>query len=115
MKIILSLVTSFVLMMGIFGVGEAGQNTLTWIDNSNNETNFNIERFVGTCGPVIFTPLATVGSNVTTYIDNAVVEGTTYCYKVNASNSAGTSTYSNMVSRTVPLSVPAPPSGLIVN
>lgn len=96
-------------------VASAGQNVLTWTDNSTNEANFNIERAPGSCvvAPT-FTALATVGANVTTFTDTAVVEGSTYCYRVNASNTAGVSGYSNTVSRTVPFSAPAAPSNLIV-
>ena len=94
----------------------AGQNVLTWTDNSANELNFNIERKAETCtGTLAFIPLATVGTNVTTLTDTAVVEGATYCYRVNASNTAGVSAYSNTASRTVPFTIPAAPSGLGVN
>lgn len=91
----------------------AATNTLTWVDNSTNETAFNIERKAEACsGLLAFTSLAMVGTNVTTYADNTVIEGTTYCYRLNASNSAGVSAYSNTASRTVPFSAPVAPSGL---
>ena len=96
------------------GMVEAA-NVLTWQDNSNNETAFNIERKVEACtGTLPFTPLASVGTNTTTYIDSAVVEGASYCYRVNASNSAGASAYSNLAGRTVPFTVPTAPSTLVV-
>ena len=96
------------------------QNVLTWTDNSTNEANFNIERTtaatVAACQTAVgFTSLASVGFNVATFTDAAVVEGTTYCYRVNASNTAGVSAFSNIAGRTVPFSVPPVPSGLIVN
>ena len=94
----------------------AASNTLTWTDNSTNEANFNIERKAEACaGTVPFAALVTVGLNVTTYTDSAVTEGATYCYRLNASNSAGVSAYSNTASRTVPFSVPAAPTGLGVS
>ena len=94
----------------------AAQNILTWTDNSTNELSFNIERKAEACtGTLAFAPLASVGTNITTYTDSAVVEGVTYCYRVNASNTAGVSTYSNTASRTVPFTIPATPSGLGVN
>ena len=98
----------------------AAQNVLTWTDNSTNEANFNIERTtaatVAACQTAVgFTSLASVGFNVATFTDAAVVEGTTYCYRVNASNTAGVSAFSNIAGRTVPFSVPPAPSGLIVN
>ena len=98
----------------------AGQNVLTWTDNSTNEANFNIERTTAADVPACttatgFTSLASVGFNVATFTDTAVTEGTTYCYRVNASNTGGTSAFSNVAGRTVPFSVPLAPSGLIVN
>jgi len=92
------------------------QNVLTWTDNSTNELNFNIERKAEACaGALPFTPLQSVSANVTTFTDTTVTEGLTYCYRVNASNTAGTSAWSNTAARTVPFSVPAAPSGLTVN
>ena len=94
----------------------AASNVLTWTDNSTNEAAFNIERKAEACtGTLPFAALATVGTNVTTYTDSAVTEGATYCYRLNASNSAGVSAYSNTASRTVPFSIPAAPSGLGVS
>jgi hypothetical protein len=99
------------------GVAFAGQNTLTWTDNSNNEDKFNIERKAVTCtsSALPFSALTSVGKDVITYVDTAVVEGTTYCYRVNAENTAGKSVFSNTAERTVPFSVPNAPSGLGVN
>lgn len=94
----------------------AASTVLTWTDNSTNETAFDIERKAEACtGSLPFALLATVGANVVTYTDSAVVEGVTYCYRVDASNSAGKSAYSNTASRTVPFSLPLAPSGLVVN
>lgn len=91
----------------------AGQNVLSWNDNSTNEQNFNLERKAEACaGPAAFVPLATVGMDVVTFTDAAVVEGTTYCYRVNASNAAGVSAFSNTAAKTVPFTVPSPPSNL---
>ena len=94
----------------------AGQNVLTWTDNASNEQNFNIERKAEACaGGAAFVPLATVGLNIVTFTDTAVSEGATYCYRVNASNTAGASAFSNTAERLVPFSVPLAPSGLTVN
>jgi titin len=92
------------------------QNVLTWTDNSTNEQTFNIERKAEACaGALPFTPLQSVGANVTTFTDTTVTEGLTYCYRVNASNTAGASAWSNTAARTVPFTVPTAPSGLLVN
>ena len=73
---------------------------LTWVDNSQNEDGFNIERKLGTTGT--FSLLATVGPNVTSYSDNNLADSTTYCYRLNAFNSAGNSAYSNEACETTP-------------
>jgi len=97
-------------------VAVAGQNVLSWTDNASNEQNFNIERKAEACaGGAAFVPLATVGIDIVTFTDTAVSEGTTYCYRVNASNAAGVSAFSNTAGRTVPFSVPNAPSALTVN
>lgn len=98
----------------------AGQNVLTWTDNSNNELNFNIERgtaaSVAACqSGVTFAPLVTISANLVSFTDLNLTEGVTYCYRVNASNAAGASAFSNIAGRTVPFSVPQSPSGLTVN
>ena len=91
----------------------AGQNVLTWQDNSGNEANFHIERKAEVCaGAVPFVEIATTGANIVTFTDAAVTEGVTYCYRVAASNPAGKSAFSNTASRTVPFSVPNAPSDL---
>jgi hypothetical protein len=86
------------------------QVRLTWVDNSNNETSFAIERQIGGGA---FNALASVGANVTTYTDTTVTEGNTYTYRVKAVNAAGSSGYS--ISGPVPVLVPAAPSGLIAD
>ncbi|HEY0554001.1 MAG TPA: fibronectin type III domain-containing protein, partial [Thermoanaerobaculia bacterium] len=83
----------------------------TWRDNSNNETQFLIERRPAGAGG--FTQIGTVGANVTTYIDNTVVAATAYDYHVRASNSAGASGFSNVATVTTPLPAPAAPTGLV--
>ena len=70
----------------------AGQLQLAWTDNSNNEDGFKIDRKLGTTGT--FSQIATVGVNVTTYTDTNLTDGATYCYRLAAFNSAGTSAYS---------------------
>ena len=71
----------------------AAQLTLGWVDNSTTEDGFRIERGPAITGP--FAPLVTVGANVTSYVDVGLADGATYCYRVQAYNSAGSSGYSN--------------------
>lgn len=79
----------------------AASLALNWTDNSNNESGFKIERMPAGGS---FNLLATLGSNVQAYIDTTVVEGSSYCYRVSAYNSAGTSTPSNSACAQAPLS-----------
>lgn len=67
---------------------------LRWVDNSNNETGFRIERCTGT-NCTNFALLTSVGANATTYRNTGLVSGTTYRYRVRANASAGYSVYSN--------------------
>ncbi|HVO92708.1 MAG TPA: hypothetical protein VMT22_07700, partial [Terriglobales bacterium] len=67
----------------------AAQLQLTWVDNSTNETGFNIERKTGTGGA--FAQIASVGADVTSYTDATLADGNTYCYRVYAFNTAGNS------------------------
>jgi len=103
-----------VVLVGGGTVALAATATLTWTDNSTNETGFNIERKGAACvsTAVAWIEVDLVGANVKTYVDLAVQPGVTYCYRVAASNSAGKSAYSNEVAITIPLAVPAPPTGL---
>lgn len=78
----------------------AAQFTLTWSDNSSNESGFRIERATGSSGS--FSQIATTGANVTRYVDSNLPASTLYRYRVRAYNSAGNSSYSNTVSGTTP-------------
>ena len=86
----------WILALGVVGIHRAAiaaQLTLTWSDNSSNESGFNIERRVGITGS--YTQLASVGINVNSYSDSNLLNSTTYCYRVQSYNSAGLSGHSN--------------------
>jgi hypothetical protein len=90
----------------------AAKATLTWEDKSSNEEGFNAQRRDGGCGAAAaWAPLAQIGQNVRTYVDLTVAEGGSYCYRVNAYNQAGASSWSNEAGITIPYTVPPPPSG----
>jgi len=72
---------------------------LKWTDNSNNETNFVVERCTG-AGCSNFLPIASPAANTTTYHDAAVSRRTTYVYRVKAHNAQGDSAYSNTATAT---------------
>ena len=70
--------------------------TVTWTDNSNNETGFSVQRANSAGGP--FTQVGTAGANVTTYTDTGLSPGTTYYYLVEAYNGNGASAATNVTS-----------------
>ncbi|NLX90404.1 MAG: hypothetical protein GXZ07_02240 [Firmicutes bacterium] len=83
------------------------QITLSWKDNSDNETGFKIER--RTSGGS-YVQIATLGANKRSYTDTGLSPNTSYYYRVRAYNSVGNSPYSNEV--VVSTGVPAAPTGL---
>jgi hypothetical protein len=72
------------------------QINLSWIDNSNVEEGFKIERWNGSG----YSQIATVGANVTTFADSGLATATAYSYRVRAFNNFGDSGYSNESSAT---------------
>ncbi|MBK1876616.1 fibronectin type III domain-containing protein [Pelagicoccus mobilis] len=83
------------LLLGVVGAwsASAGQLSLTWQDNSDNEDGFEVERaLVGES----FGLLSTVGPDSESYVDDAVVPGLEYEYRVRAFNAFGYSGYTNV-------------------
>ena len=70
----------------------AGQLTLTWNDNSDNENGFKVERSID---GETFNLIGSVESGVATYLDATVVENQIYSYRVKAHNEYGDSGYTN--------------------
>ncbi|MFZ3136162.1 MAG: fibronectin type III domain-containing protein [Thermodesulfovibrionales bacterium] len=66
---------------------------LTWKDNSNSETGFKIIRKTTYMG--LYSTVATVGPNATSYTDTGLTYGMQYFYAVSAFNNNGESAYSN--------------------
>ncbi len=73
------------------GSGGSGTVDLNWIDNSDNESGFRIQRKDSTD---IFSDVGTVGAGITTFTDN-VSNIATYTYRVIAYNDTAVSNYSN--------------------
>ena len=70
--------------------------TLNWKDNSDNETNFLIERSTNVSSG--FAQIASVNAGVTSWADSTVVRKVTYYYRVRAANGTFNSVYSNVAS-----------------
>jgi subtilisin len=79
------------------------QISLSWIDNSNYEYGFKIERWNGGG----YSQINTVGADVRTYTDYGLPHSTIFQYRVRAFNNVGDSPYSNESSATT--SSPPPP------
>lgn len=94
---------------GLTGTALATSVSLSWTDNSSNETGFAIERSPN--GSTGWTQIATVGAGVTTYNNTGLTQTTTYWYRVRAYHGGGFSGYSSTFSITT-LTLPADPSGL---
>ena len=89
------------------------QINLSWTDNSSNEDGFKIERAPGTTS--IFTQIATVDANVTTYANTDLAAGLTFTYRVRAFDAGGDSAYSNTIAGTTGTAAPSPPSNLVLS
>jgi PKD repeat protein len=77
------------------------QISLSWTDNSANETGFRIERCAG-ANCTNFIEITTVGANIKNYTNTGLKRNTTYRYRVRAFNSAGSSAYSNTATAATP-------------
>lgn len=86
---------------------------LTWNDNSNNETQFIIQRATNQNFSRNLTTFS-VGPNVKTYTDTSVAQNTLYYYRVQASNPIGASTYAVSLPVTTAGQLPAAPTNLTV-
>jgi len=72
--------------------------TLSWQDNSNNETRFRLDRWDGNASD--WKQIATLGANVTSYTDTSVNCGQSNRYRVSAYNAAGWSAASEVTTTT---------------
>jgi probable HAF family extracellular repeat protein len=84
--------------------------SLTWTDNSSNETAFAIWRQTG---GGTWARIGLVAPNTTSFADAGVSPSTTYTYRVRATNNSTASDWSNTVAVTTPAQ-PGAPAGLSV-
>lgn len=78
-------------------LARSGGVVLTWVDRSNNENGFVLQRH--SSGSTVWQSLANVGVNINSYTDGTALPRKKYTYRVGAFNAAGVSTYA--VSKTV--------------
>jgi uncharacterized repeat protein (TIGR03803 family) len=71
------------------------QINLAWVDNSNNEDGFLIERCVGNGNCTNFIQIAQTSAGVTAFATTGLSPGTSYTYRVRAFGTGGNSPYSN--------------------
>ncbi len=84
---------------------------LTWLDASDNETGFELERRSGEGGA--FLKIADLAANVQSFRDESLQPGRAYTYRIRAVNEFGTSEHSNEASAMTERPVAAP-TGLAV-
>ena len=84
---------------------------LRWTDNSDDESNFSIERST-TGGGVGFSEIESTEPNVTTYLDVDLAASTTYYYRVRAEGPGGNSAYTDEASITTTGDAPAIPTAV---
>ncbi len=89
---------------------QATQATLNWVDNSNNETQFVLERRNVTAGED-YSLVQNLPANTTTFTDFNLLAGNTYNYRLSAKNSNNQSSYVYLSNSLVTPNVPIlPPS-----
>lgn len=69
--------------------------TLTWIDDSNNEKGFELQRRPGTDPTALFTPRATIKADRQLYLED-VPDDEIWTYRIRAFNDWGVSEWSNL-------------------
>jgi len=87
----------------------SGQITLAWTDSSTNETGFRVERSQTELSG--FAMIGAAPENATIYTDSVVSAGTTYYYRVAATNA----TDSSVVSATASASLPKPEAKVMLS
>jgi hypothetical protein len=84
---------------------------LTWIDGSENETGFELQRRSGGIG--VWGRAASLGADATTWTDSGLRPNSPYHYRIRATNAVGVSAFTPEAS-TMTDPEPAPPEGMYV-
>lgn len=108
----MTLLQQIIILVTILWASAAWDATLTlnWVDNSDNEDGFKIDRKLTQTGP--WAEIGQVGPNITTFADN-VTDQQLYCYRVKAFNNAGDSPASNEACATT-LTTPLAPGTITI-
>jgi fibronectin type 3 domain-containing protein len=80
------------------GATGRGQIALSWSETSSGVTSFVVQR--STSGNGTYSTIATLSGSQLSYTDRSVSSRSTYYYRIQATNSAGSSPYSSVVSAT---------------
>ncbi|MEI6949542.1 kelch repeat-containing protein [Paraflavisolibacter sp. H34] len=90
-------------------VASTSRIALKWVDKAKNAAAYVVERAAAPAGPFSVLSSALAASS-RSYASTGLAAGTTYYYRVKATNGAGSSAYSNVTSATTSggLSLPAP-------
>lgn len=96
-----------VVIVGASTNAGAESRTLSWDDKSSVEAGFVIERKEGAAGA--WNIVGHVGANLLQFVDNGLVAGKTYFWRVRAYNIAGMSGPSNEATAVIPADVSATP------
>jgi hypothetical protein len=94
-------------LIALVSVLNAAELTVSWDDNSSNESGFRIERAVSGAQ---FSLLTTVAADVTSFRDTTALAGTTYAYRVAAFTANATSSFSNVAEAAVPQPIGGSPA-----
>jgi fibronectin type 3 domain-containing protein len=85
---------------------------ISWTNNATNATNFLIDR---SSDGSHYQQIASISATLTTYHDTSLSPGNTYYYKVQASNAAGSSAFSNIFRAQTEIPPPPPTNLLATN
>jgi len=88
-------------------IAGAASLRLNWRDNSSDESGFKIERADSASNYVL---IASVATNIQSYSDTNAIAGASYCYRVSAVNTVGSSAPTNAACATAPADSTAPTS-----
>jgi hypothetical protein len=97
-----------IIVLSLAGSADAATVTLTWKDNSTDETGFKIERRLRADPVASYAEITSVGANVQTIDDATITLNTQYCFRVRGFSPVALSEFSNEACMMVT------PSGLVV-